>query len=357
MPFPSNIYLAPLSAVYGAVTRMRLALYRAGVLKTRNVGVPVISVGNITTGGTGKTPFVAWLARRLATEGYKACILTRGYGRTNSSRQVVVSDGQRLMAGAADGGDEPRLLAESLVGIAAVISNADRVSAAKWAIENLKSNLFILDDAFQHLGISRDLNLVTIDSINPWGGRKLLPRGRLREPMTGLARADAIMLTRADCAHDIDMLRSEAQRLSNDRPVLVSKIRTTRIVLLNTDLTSNERKDVAEIPLYPELAFCALGNPTSFFSHASGDGHQLVATESFPDHHVYTQSDIDALSRKARTHGAQSLLTTAKDAVKLRDLRFDIPCYVLEIEMIVDDEELLLKLLDQAVQMASKHLD
>ena len=265
----SNILLTPLSALYGAVTRTRLALYRSGLLTTHQIGVPVISVGNITTGGTGKTPFVSWLARQLAAKGHRVCILTRGYGRADSKRQVVVSDGQRLLADVMEGGDEPRLLAETLVGVAAVISNADRVSAAKWAIQNLKCSLFILDDAFQHLAIARDLNIVTIDSTNPWGGRLLLPRGRLREPMNGLARADVIVLTRTNSASDLETLRTESERFSKGRPVILSQTRTTRVIQLSSDLTADETQGVAELPLQPVLAFCALGNPASFFAHVA----------------------------------------------------------------------------------------
>lgn len=348
MAATTNILLAPLSALYGAVMRTRLALYRTGILRTNRIGVPVISVGNITTGGTGKTPLVSWLARRLAGEGRRVCILTRGYGRADSTKQVVVSDGQRLFADASTAGDEARLLAENLVGVAAVISNADRVSAANWAIEHLKSEIFILDDAFQNFAIARDLNVVTIDSTNPWGGRKLLPRGRLREPIAGLSRADAIVLTRTDSALNIKTLHTEAERLSEGRPVIHSRMRTTRVIPLTTDLNA-EGERVVGLPAQPVIAFCAVGNPTSFFAHVAKDGHEVVSKESFRDHHVYTQMDIDELIRNARSCGAQSMVTTAKDAVKLRGLRFDIPCYVIEIEMKFDDEKKLLELVSQAI--------
>lgn len=353
MASSSNILLTPLSALYGAMTRTRLSLYRRGLLATHQVGVPVISVGNITTGGTGKTPFVSWLARRLGADGHRVCILTRGYGRADSTKQVLVSDGETLFADAINGGDEARLLAEELVGLAAVISNADRISAASWAIEHLKSDVFILDDAFQHLAISRDLNIVTVDSTNPFGGRQLLPRGRLREPLKGLSRADAIVLTRANFASDIEELREEAVRLSRGRPVFISQNRTTRVTQLINDLNANDAQAHQELPSQSVLAFCALGNPESFFAHVAEDGHVVVRTESFRDHHVYSQSDVDELSRKAHKSGARSMVTTAKDAVKLRELRFSIPCYVIEIELIFDDELRLLELVNQAIHKRS----
>ncbi|HEX8922279.1 MAG TPA: tetraacyldisaccharide 4'-kinase, partial [Pyrinomonadaceae bacterium] len=202
----SGLILAPLGALYSAVTRARLALYRRGALRVHQISAPVISVGNITTGGTGKTPIVEWIARAVAKEGRRVCILTRGYGRADARRRVLVSDGERILAEAREGGDEPRLLAEKLQGMAAVVSDADRVGAARWAESNLKSDLFILDDGFQHLRIARDLDIVAVDATNPWGGGRLLPTGRLREPLSGLTRADLIILTRTEQAPEIDSL-------------------------------------------------------------------------------------------------------------------------------------------------------
>lgn len=338
MTAPANILLAPLSALYGAAMRTRLMLYRTGTLAALRVDAPVISVGNITTGGTGKTPHVAWLARRLAARGHSVCILTRGYGRENPSQQVIVSDGERLRAEAREGGDEPRLLAEMLAGRAAVISNADRAAAARWARENLQSDVFILDDGFQHLAIARDLNLLLIDATNPWGGGHLLPRGRLREPLRGLKRADAIIITRANLAADIHKLRTEIEHLSEGRPVLLSETRTARVVQLDESLAADEKDAVPNSLTESIAAFCALGNPEAFFAHLRSDGHRLAHTKSFPDHHTYTQGEIDALTIEAKRDGAQSLLTTAKDAVKLRGLRFELPCYVVEIDVSFDDE-------------------
>ncbi len=339
-----NILLAPFSALYGAATRARLMLYRTGTLATERVDAPVISVGNLTTGGTGKTPLVAWLARHLAETGQKVCILTRGYGRDNPSAQVLVSDGASVLASAREGGDEPRLLAEMLEGQAVIISNANRVSAARWARENFKSSVFILDDGFQHLSIARDLNLVVIDATNPFGGGHLLPRGRLREPLRGLTRADAVIITRANLASDIESLRAELERLSGGRPVLLSEARTVRVRRLSDNLL-DERNAVSESLPQPVMAFCALGNPQAFFAHLRVDGQTLAHTKSFPDHHIYTQSEIDELIAEAKSHGAQSLVTTAKDAVKLRGLRFELPCYVVEIDVAFDDEEKIVQML------------
>ncbi len=227
------IILAPFGALYGAVMGARTALYQRGLLRVHEVGAPVLSVGNITTGGTGKTPVVEWLARAVARRGKRVCILTRGYGRADERQRVVVSNCEALLADAREGGDEPRLLAESLIGVAAVLSDADRVAAARWALANLHSEVFILDDGFQHLRIARDLDIVMVDATNPFGGGRLLPRGRLREPIAGLARADLLVITRAeDQSVDIDTLRLELERLSGGRPVLLSKMRTRGLVFI-----------------------------------------------------------------------------------------------------------------------------
>ena len=194
------------------------------------------------------------------------------------------------------------------------------------------------------------LNIVTIDSMKPWGGRKLLPRGRLREPIEGLSRADVIVLTRTERVSEIKALRNEVSRLSMGRPVMLSRTHTTRLFQLTSEIEADQNRQGEEMPEQPVLAFCAIGNPESFFEHVAEDGHKLVTTERFRDHHIYTQNDVDALTRKARTSGAQAMLTTAKDAVKLRGLRFDLPCFVLEIDMTFDDEKSLLAMVYKAIR-------
>lgn len=341
------IILAPFGALYGMIMRARTALYRGGALRVHKVNAPVLSVGNITTGGTGKTPLVEWLARAVARRGKRVCILTRGYGRADERARVVVSDGETLLADAHRGGDEPRMLAESLQGVAAVLSDADRVSAARWALANLQSEVFILDDGFQHQRIARDLDIVVVDATNPFSGGRILPRGRLRERASGLARADLIVITRADQADDVDKLRADIGRLSGGRPILLSQTRTLGV----RTLSESGEREVLSINAQPQpfAAFCAIGNPGAFFAQVERENTALCYTRAFPDHHVFSQRDAEAIVSEARAHGAQALLTTAKDAVKLRSLRFDLPCFILEIEIELDDEDSLLRLVDEAV--------
>lgn len=337
-----SIVFPPLSLLYGAVTRTRLSLYRRGTFHTTKLGFPVISVGNLTVGGTGKTPLVEWVARTLYAEGKSVCILTRGYGRKDPQREVIVSDGYNVLATPAEAGDEPYLLATKLAGKVAVISSANRVEAANTATNNFGANCFVLDDGFQHLRLARDLNIVTIDATNPWGGGHLLPYGRLRETPENLSRADCVVITRCDQVENIDDLREEITRLTGGRPIFKSHMRTSRVAWIKNN--AETLKPPARV-----AAFCAVGNPAAFFEQLRRAGFELALEKSFADHHLYSQADVDAVVRAASDAGAGALVTTAKDAVKLRTLSFSLPCYVLEIEMSIEKSEALVKLIQARV--------
>ena len=324
-----SLILPPLSELYGAITRARSTLYQRGTFRTNRLDRPVISVGNLTTGGTGKTPLVEWIARVVAAEGKRVCILTRGYGRRNPNRRVLVSDGHSVFSNPFDAGDEPYLLAKNLVGSAAVISDIDRVSAGKGAIAHLKTDCFILDDGFQHLRLARDLDVVTIDATNPWGGGNLLPYGRLREAPDALKRADCIVITRSDQAENVATLVSDLKAVSGNRPIFISRMVPRRVMKL-------DQSAVVE-PGGPIAAFCAVGNPESFFQLVDRSGYELVSKTKFPDHHVYSPRDLQDLEIDARNAGANALITTAKDGVKLNSNPFSLPCYVMEIELQVDN--------------------
>ncbi|MFN2414029.1 MAG: tetraacyldisaccharide 4'-kinase [Pyrinomonadaceae bacterium] len=348
-----SLALAPLGWLYGAVTRARLRLYRSGLLKTEEVGAPVVSVGNLTAGGTGKTPLVEWVARALAREGLRACVLTRGYGRADESRRVLASDGARVLAGVEECGDEPRLLAERLLGAASVVCDRDRVAAARWARAELGAEVFVLDDGFQHLRIARDLDIVTLDATDPWGGGHLLPRGRLREPASALARADCVVITRAGLAEDLEGLRAEVERLCGDRAAVVtSRVRTRGLVPLKEfgrpahEVVAVGASAHAGVAAGSAVAaFCAVGNPRAFFEHLRREGFGLSYTRAFADHHAYTAADADAVSREAARAGARALLTTAKDAVKLVGLELTLPCFVVLSDLEINDEQRFRKMI------------
>ncbi len=315
-----------LGKLYGSVAGLRNSLYDRGVFGSYPLGVKTISIGNITTGGTGKTPLVALVAEILVDAGEKVCILTRGYGREDPGRRVLVSDGTNILVDARTGGDEPVELAGKLFEKAVVVvADADRVSAAEWAKEKFDITAFVLDDGFQHRRAKRDLDIVCIDATDPFGNGKMLPAGRLREPLENLQRADAIVVTRCDLVDDVSDLTSQISNLNPTAATFLARSRVTDVDLPDTGL--------------PAFAFCGLGNPENFFELLRRKGYYLKGTETFPDHHYYTQAEIFELEEKARRCGADVLLTTGKDTVKLDRLKFELPWYQIDVQIEMDDEK------------------
>jgi tetraacyldisaccharide 4'-kinase len=324
------------SALYGQAVALRNALYDRGIFRSHQLGARTISIGNITTGGTGKTPLVGHVAELLAARGEKVCILTRGYGRKNGNSRVLVSDGNKVFADAAAGGDEPVELARRLIGKAVVVADPNRAAAGRWAKEEFDITAFVLDDGFQHRKSSRDLDIVCIDATDPFGSRRMLPAGRLREQIRNLSRAHAAVIMRSG-TENIESLRSELSLFIPDKRIFEASRRVRRLTPL----------DGAPAPVgnARHLAFAGLGNPEAFSAWLSQQAFTVVGFRRFRDHHPYTQADIDALQEQARREGADALLTTAKDAVKLLGLSFELPCCVIEIELALDDPDAFASLL------------
>jgi tetraacyldisaccharide 4'-kinase len=264
---------------------------------------------------------------------------------------VLVSDGVNVLSNPSDGGDEPFLLAQNLKGIAAVISDPDRVAAGQWAIRELGSDVVVLDDGFQYLRLARDLNILTVDATNPWGGGSLLPYGRMREPKSGISRADCVVITRSDQGESAP-IEIEVRKSLGTQPILLSQMKTKGI----RELTSTSL-EVSALGDQAVAAFCAIGNPKSFFEHLRGEGYSVVLTRGFPDHHNYDQSDVDRLIKDAKRHGAKHLITTSKDAVKLQSLSFDVPCHILDIEISIKDTVKILEVLHKAVPFLHSERD
>lgn len=330
--------LSLLGYIYGKVADFRNTLYDKGVFEVFDLGAPVISVGNLTAGGTGKTPLVAYIANILAERGETVCILTRGYGRKDPKKRVVVTDGKRILTDAEHAGDEPFELAEKLLGKVIIIADADRVSAGEWAKRKFGVTTFILDDGFQHRKVKRDLDIVCIDATDPFGGGKMLPAGRLREDKAGLGRADVVIITRANIGSGIAVLRSGIADLNPEAAIFRSETAISGVVELEA-FHARTHKSQNEIKESKVFAFCGIGNPEIFFKQLWQDGFEAAGTKAFRDHYHYSQDDINEIEKQARDAAADVLLTTAKDAVKLQELRFALPCYVVEIEMVIDDEE------------------
>lgn len=333
-----------LGYIYGKVTEFRNALYDKGVLDVFDLGARVISVGNLTTGGTGKTPLVAYITNLLHDRGETVCILTRGYGRKDPKQRVVVTDGKQILTDAEHAGDEPFELAKRLLGKVVIIADADRVSAGEWAKRKFGVSVFILDDGFQHRKVKRYLDIVCIDSTDPFGGGKMLPAGRLREQKVGLDRADVVIVTRANIGTGIAVLRSSIADLNPFAPIFTSETAISGVVELKA-LQSRKPPDRREIKEQKVFAFCGIGNPEIFFKQLWQDGFETGGSMTFRDHHNYSQKDIDEIERLARKSSSEILLTTAKDAVKLQELEFTLVCYVVEIEMVFDKPDELAELI------------
>ena len=337
-----DLLLQPLAGLFGVVVRSRHALYKRGWRQSQDLQSPTISVGNITVGGTGKTPLVVFIAKLLAENGRKPVVLTRGYKRENPNKPVLVSDGNTIFADARKAGDEPFESARKLLGTAAVIADKNRFAAGMRAKENLACDAFILDDGFQHLQLKRHLDIVAIDATNPFGNGQLFPAGTLREPLKNLQRADLIIVTRADLVADISDLKKRIAVFNATAPIISAKTEIMQIRSLE-DFSSGINRN-SEVRHRKSFAFCGLGNPENFYRGLRRKGFQITGVKSFPDHHFYSSQDISAIESAAAKAGAEILLTTAKDAVKFGHSSFTMPCSVVEIEAVFDDEKTIRKM-------------
>lgn len=285
---------------------------------------PVVSVGNLTFGGTGKTPFVEFLARRFQFEGKRPAIVSRGYGR-RSRGVVVVSEGSGALVGAEEGGDEPVAIARRVSGVPVVVGER-RVEAARVAIER-GADFIILDDGFQHLALRRDVNILLLDAPDPFGGGALPPRGRLREPLSALARADAFVFTRVDRAEPSRAALAELARWNPDAPVFTARIRAAGL--------RDERGFAVAGPLLSSrrfLAVCGIANPGGFTASIAELDLAPEELLAFPDHHRYRRGDLRRIHRAADRTGSAWILTTEKDAVKLEG-RTSLPVVTLRLEV------------------------
>ncbi|MGE3822029.1 MAG: tetraacyldisaccharide 4'-kinase [Isosphaeraceae bacterium] len=289
--------LSVASAVYGVAVSARNMSFDRGLRPIHRVGAPVVSVGNLTLGGTGKTPMVEWVARWYRHQGVRVAILSRGY-----QRQSAVND-------------EALVLEENLPDVPH-LQDPDRVKIARIAIEELESELLILDDGFQHRRLARDLDLVLLDALDPFGLGRVFPRGLLREPLGGLRRASLVIVTRADLVAPAALaeIRSTAERAVK-RPLAWATSRHAPIELVGGSagpeaLDALKGRNVA--------AFCGIGNPEGFRRTIEPLVGRLAGIRTFPDHHHYQADDVAELIRWARDLGAELVLTTQKDLVKLR---------------------------------------
>lgn len=339
--------------LYELAVRLRVAAYETEYLKQSRVDATVISVGNLTLGGAGKTPVAHYIADYLKSEGHSVAILTRGYKRESSGLRVL--NDPRIknpeQTNYREFGDEPLMLARSLPDVPVIIHN-DRVEAGKLAVSTFKSDVLVLDDGYQHLPLARDLNILLIDATDPFGSFEMPPFGRLREPLYGLKRSDAIIITRADRSFDQGQTQAIIKHYCGDKiPVMYiySIIARWRHVL------TGEIYEVKDLAGWNVAVACGIANPLAFSEDILQAGVNIVSESFFDDHHAFVQEDVDRITQDARAAGADAIVVTEKDAVRLEGLNHgDIPIYSSQLEIQSDDEVRLKSLLLRTVNIKQR---
>jgi len=330
---PVRAGLSAASAAYRVALAARSAAYRIGLLSTRALPVPVISVGNVTVGGSGKTPLAEVVALALREMGARPAVISRGYGRRSRGVRIV-ADAAGVMLGPREGGDEPVLLAERLPGVPVVVGES-RYEAGAVALGSCGAGALVLDDGFQHRTLAKDLEIVVISGRLPWGNGRLFPRGSLREPLSALKRAGVVVVTNpptaavtSDVAHVLRLKGSRATVLSG--------------AYHPTSLRHGDRgqADAAStLTGRRVLALAGLAAPGGFVGTAEDLGAEVAGVVEFPDHYWYTAGDLARVAARAREAGAEAVLTTEKDWIRIRDIpggdgpRGDVPYWVLSVRL------------------------
>lgn len=330
---------SPLSWIYGAGVSLRNRHYDRNPEASARLPAAVVSVGNLTVGGSGKTPFVAALARELLARGERVAVLSRGYGRLSRAAFVLVSDGNRVLASAEDSGDEPLELARGVSGLAVAVGS-DRGAAGRELLRKLGPHFLLLDDGFQHRRLHRDLDLVCFDARERVENLRLLPRGRLREPLESLSRAHAVVWTRwSEDAPGEDLSRLLA-RAAPDLPSIRTRNRLTGFASLDgSELLSAESFRGRQVGVLVGVA-----RPERVLESIPAE---IVFSAARRDHHWWRPDEVRSLAEEARRKGAVALLTTGKDAVKMTSAAAALPLYVIRIETEILDEAALAALLDR----------
>ena len=337
--FPETPWLAPLGAAYGAAAWLRVGLYRRGVLRQVRLDGPVISVGNLAVGGTGKTPVVARIAEMLRDDGAAVAVLSRGYGGSFRGDALVVGDGEKVLADAAEAGDEPVMLARALPRVVVAVG-ADRASVGRFVETRFGPRVFVLDDGFQHLRLARDLDVLCIDAEHP--GLRPLPAGPLREFPSAARRADAVFLTQSDRVDETALYRLE---------VRFGAERTHRVRRRILGFFARDGRP-APTPARPFLV-AAIAAPFRFESDVSRLAPSVSGGLFFRDHHAFTVPDVRRILSEAESAQADALVTTEKDATRLPEIALGLPMLVLRIAAEIADEERFRERLRAATRRAA----
>jgi tetraacyldisaccharide 4'-kinase len=303
--------------IYASLHRSRQILYKLGIFRSHKFPVPVVSVGNITAGGTGKTPLVEFLARWFARKNYRIAVLARGYGRIDSR-----------------GSDDEDLISEMELENVVRLPGKDRVAMGRKALSEYRADLLILDDGFQHYRIQRGLDIVAIDATQPFANGHLLPRGLLRERPSALRRADLVILTRTD--------QVTPAELEDLRKKIGPAVETIHKPVQVRSLWNRKKHGVSWLHGRTVYAFCGVGNPDAFRRTLESVGANVVKFRAFEDHHIYTGQDLRRMNAEAQEFMAEAIVTTEKDATKVHAEGFELPLAAVRIEIeIARNEELL----------------
>ena len=324
--------MGPFSSIYNMILSVREFLYRTSLKDSKRLPSKVVSIGNLTLGGTGKTPAVIALAEEAKKRGFKPCVLTRGY-RGKMKTPCMANKDNVPCLNTHLAGDEPVLMASRLRDIPVVIGR-NRYFAGMSAIDDTGKdaiNLFILDDGFQHWALHRDLDILLIDAANPFGNNKLFPEGILREPLKSMSRADIIVLTKTDAAsrEQMDALILKIKRYNQYAPLYSSSHMPVSFV--NAQGTVRGLDFINKKRVY---AFSGIANPAYFKTSLTAIGAEVVKFNSFRDHYKYKQQDIDSIMETA---GGLEIITTEKDLVKLMELNLSEKIFALRIDFFVDE--------------------
>jgi len=311
-----------LSGLYFLLWRLRIFLYEHRVIAQKKVNCFVVSIGNLTMGGTGKTPTTLFLAQQYQSRGVRVGIVSRGYKGQYKESVVVVSDGITVLESPETVGDEPVLMAKRLNGVPIAVSR-DRALGCQWLIDHFKVQVILLDDGFQHLRLHRDFNILLIDTTQT--NYDLLPKGPMREPLAAASRADVILLTRWD-----DSSSPFHRPFAATIPVIQTSFSPLELI----HIPSGGTRPVSTLFGEPIVAVCGIGNPNAFIKMLEQLGAKICQTVFFSDHFYYTAADIQKIESARKTLGATSLVTTEKDAIKIeRFSSVSIDIWALRIQM------------------------
>lgn len=337
-----NLILKPLSSVWDGVYKTRRSLYEYGLLKKNYFKVPIISVGNITFGGTGKTPLIIWLIKRLESYGFETLVLTRGYKGKLEHKSGVIKGGQKFLSNPHEFGDEPLLISKQMKKGAVVVGKRRSQNLKKY-FPILRPDVVLLDDGFQHIQLYRSFNIVLFDALLPLDRYKTAPLGYLREGLSSLKDADAILISRADQVDEEkleSLLKLLGQYHRKEIPIGRLAYETTRIV----DCFDREILKTDELKGQKVMALTAIAAPESFYNLLESFGAQIVAKKVYPDHYFFNHEDINEILIESVKHDA-IVLTSEKDMVKLRKVTKDskIMSLNIDVKFLSGEDELMKK--------------